>query len=494
MRNGHTVIIDSDFSAGQYNAASGTVALTGAFVVEAGVTLTINGDWNAAQTGTQNTLNAGAAIVFDGASGTSRSYLAAAGYYGAPSLVVDATPDNKAFFGLKAGSEATFAYNKQGFLGSNIRGGNVHLNGFSTGYIHDGYDRATTRDCEMPNVLMTNSGKFELRYIAGDNGTCDYSNLTILSPTVTDAFRTVGSAASTTQSSAYNLNGLSVDGNVQFYTRPEFTMNDWVVKNLDATLPTIGWQNADSWLLFNAHGVPAGSAKTSNVYFRAERYSPRAFNMKGSSHTQRHVDSAIFELNNLDSNQPGDAYLFSELVNPETVRISNNVVLKNANGQQSSAFVSFVNSNTTGRQVELENNVVFTPWYYQAIAVDAASVTPAGSLSSVKNNLFWGDDAGKEGYVIGSYAPNNTDILSQGAYDNNGVFNARTDGSHNELNLPLSYTPNAPIAQVAPAFVDDQRRLSTYGASQLSLDGTAQSAFNAFLTPKPAQQRPRPPD
>lgn len=480
----HTVTIDQNFQAGDYSSPSGSVALSGEFIVAAGVTLTVNGDWDASHIDTQNQLKQGAVIAFDGAQGVSRKYKAASDYYRAPSLVVESTAQDKAFFGLKAGSSATFAYDKQGFLGSNISGGNVHLNGFSTGYTHHGYDRTHTRECKMPNVLMTNSGKFELFFAMTDNSLeqCDFSNLTILSPTASLAFKSHGDATTTLQGPGFSLDGLSVDGVVHYYYRPEFSLNDWVVRNLTATSPNIGWQDADSWLLYNAHAIPAAAANISNVYFRSERYNPFGFTFNGAGHAKRTIDSVIFELNNLDNSESGDLYLFSAPgVANETVRISNNVALKNLNGKQSNTFVTVNTANQNGRQISLENNVAFIPWHNQAIAVDEAASTPSGTISGIKNNLFWGD-ADKPGYVINTYVPNHSDILAIDGYQNNGVYNARSDGTFAELNLPLSYTPNQPIATVTPNFVDEQRRLETYGANVLSLDGTANSAFLSFVT------------
>ncbi|MCJ8274752.1 MAG: hypothetical protein MJK04_35795, partial [Psychrosphaera sp.] len=214
-----TITVDQSFSAGLLHNAVGSVALKGEFEVAAGVTLTVNGDWDASQSTTQNVMRTGAHIEFDGNEDVMRSYIAAGNYYYAASVMIDSSIEDKAFFGLKPGSTAKFTYDKQRFLGSNIKGGNVHLNGFSTGYIHDGYDRETTKDCEMPNVLVTNSGEFHVRYSASENGSCDLRNLTILSSTAATAFKTVGTYADTTQSDLFNLIGLSVDGIVDYYAR-----------------------------------------------------------------------------------------------------------------------------------------------------------------------------------------------------------------------------------------------------------------------------------
>ena len=485
-----TITIDQSFVAGHIDNPAASVALNGEFVVEAGVTLTVNGDWDASQAATQNLLKTAGVIEFDGQSDVNRRYIATARYYGAPSLVVDSTTQDKAFFGLKLGSAATFAYDKQSFLGSNISGGNVHLNGFSTGYIHDGYDRVETRDCNMPNVLFTNSGEFQLRYFAGNNGSCDLQNLTVLSPTSTSAFRTFGSYTNTTQGAGFNLNGLSVDGGVEYYARGEFLMNDWVLRDLAATSPAIGWQDVDSWLLFNADTIAVGSRLTSNIYFRNEKSNPHGFAL-GNTYLDavpnRTFDSVVFDFNNLDANESGDMYLAGSpgVVN-ETISIVNNVALKNLNGNQSSTFITFNGSDQQGRTLEVENNVIFTPLGNRAIALNEASQTPTGSLAKVSNNIFWGE-AGQEGYVIdGLGTTSQTDILAAGAYANNGVYNARNDGSYGELDLPLSYTPQAPVTTLAPRFYDDTRRLDTYGSQVLGLDANAQNlaenAFRAYVT------------
>ncbi len=489
---GHfTVTIDQSFTAGQLTSPAGQVALIGEFVVETGVTLTVNGDWDASLEHSQNILKAGARIEFDGAAGVNRRYKTITKHYTEPSLVIQSTAQNKAFFGLKPGSAATFSYDKQKYYGANISGGNVHLNGFSTGYEHDGYDRIATRDCNMPDVLVTNSELFKLRYSAGDNGTCDMKNLTILSPTGPVAFQTVGTASSTTQGENYNLNGLSVDGQVAFYTRPEFMMNDWVVRDLAATLPQAGWQNVDSWLLFDTDTIPVGSSLTSNIYFRGEKYNPHGFTMSGgemsdgkmSNLSSRTIDSTIFDFNNLAAGESGDLYLFSgPAASGETVVISNNIGLKNLNGQQSSTFITFNDDEQGGRQLVLENNVVFIPPDNRVISLNEASLTPSNSLKSIKNNIFWGDMS-YPGYVVESLGNNShSDIISAGAYSNNRVFNARTDGEYSELDLPLSYRPNSDSITAFPNFYDDQRRLDSYGAQVLGLDGTAESAFNAHLT------------
>ncbi|MFT4928101.1 MAG: hypothetical protein ACI8WB_004216 [Phenylobacterium sp.] len=482
-----TVTIDQSFSAGQISSAAGTVVLTGEFIISNGVTLTVNGDWDASQPTSQNQLNGTAQVVFDGLTGITRSYQAASQHYRAPSLMIQSSAADKAFFGLKIGSAATFAYDKQGFLGSNIQGGNVHLNGFSSGYIHDGYNTTATKDCIMPNVLFTNSGQFMLRYSAADNGSCDLENLTILSPTVTNAFRTAGSYGSTTQSALFNLNGLSVDGGVEYYARSEFQMSDWVVKDLAATLSVQGWQNVDSWLLFNADTIPVGSALTSNVYFRGEKYNPHGYSMGTgymNVHNSRTIDSVVFDFVNLDAGESGDMYMFSGPGNAgETVHISNNVALDNINDKQSSTFITFNGSNQNGRKVELNNNVVFIPLNNRAISLNEASTTPSQTISSIEDNIFWGDSSQK-GYVVGSLGnTSEMDIVELDAYSNNGVYHGRNDGTHNELDLPLNYTPDAPVVTSAPHFYDDQRRLKTYGISELGLvDGTAETAFTAFVT------------
>ena len=484
---GHfTITIDQSFSAGLITAPEGNTALKGEFVIEPGITLTVNGDWDASQPESQNLLKSAGAIEFDGPRGISRRYIAASKHYRSPSLIVQSTAQNKAFFGLKPGSSATFVYDKQGFLGANISGGHVHLNGFSSGYIHDGYDRPSLRDCNMPNVLFSNSGRFDLRYFAKDNGSCNLENLTILSPTTATAFKTVGGASYTTQGPKYNLNGLSVDGGVEYYTRPEFLMNDWVVRGLAATLPNAGWQNADSWLLFDVDTLPVGSAFTSNIYFRGEKYNPHGFSLAGdglASVVNRTLDSVIFDFNNSAAAESGDMYLLDGPAQPnETVIIRNNIALKNLNGKQSSTFVTFNNANQNDRQLMLENNVVFIPGGNRAIALNEASLTPSNVLSSIKDNIFWGD-AAQPGHVIGSLNDNSlTDILAPKAYTHNGVFNARADGQNGALDLPLSYTPNAPVVVQPPYFYDDQRRLQTYGASELGLDGSAEAAFKAFVT------------
>ncbi len=478
-----TVTIDQSFIAGQASAPSGSTALTGEFVVNANITLTVNGDWDASQPDTQNIIHTAGRVEFDGDTGLVRQYKAASQYYGAPSLVIQATPDNKAFFGLKPGSAAAFEYDKQVYLGSNISGGNVHLNGFSTGYIHDGYDRVTTRDCNMPNVLFTNSGQFQLRYYAGDNGTCDMQNLTILSSTAPMAFLTSGVANSTTQGTAYNLNGLSVDANVGFYTRPEFSMNDWVVRDLEATLPDQVWQNIDSWLLYNVNTLPVGSATTSHVYFRSDQQNPHGFSLAGGSMSSRTIDSVVFDFVNQDVNESGDMYLFDGPgATNETVSITNNVGLKNLNGNQSSTFITFNNSQQNGRQVMLNNNVVYIPAINRAISLNEASLTPTDTVASVQNTIFWGD-TGSEGYVAESLNSGSaSDILANTAYHHNAVYNGRSDGLFGELHLPLTYTPDAPVTSDNPRFHDDQRRLSTYGSDVLGLNGTAEAAFYAFLT------------
>ncbi len=483
---GFTITINKSFIAGLATTAPGDYALKGEFVVESGVILTVNGDWDATQATTQNVLNGNGQILFDGPAGVTRRYKAASGYYGAPSLLVDSSKDDKAFFGLKPGALGVFAYDKQGFLGSNIRGGNVHLNGFSSGYIHDGYDRQTTKDCEMPNVLFTNSGKFQVRYLAGENGSCDLRNLTVLSSTAATAFKTQGAYADTTRNDSFNLNGLSVDGRVDFYARGEFQMNDWVVKKLSASLPGIGWNDVDSWLLFDADNVPVGSAKTSNIYFRNDKSNPHGYGM-GSQHMTgmmvREIDSVVFDFVNQDVGESGDLYLFDTAASAnETVRISNNIALKNVNGNQSSTFITFNGDHQDGRQIEVSNNVVYIPDDNRAVALNEGSSTPANILSKVSDNIFWGD-ADMPGYVVSSFANNSQiDIVTSGAYTNNGVANARKDGQFGGLNLPLSYIPNAPVTTDMPHFYDDTRRLGSYGKKVLGLDGTADTAFNAFVT------------
>ncbi len=481
-----TITVDQSFIAGLATTAPGDYALKGEFVVESGVILTVNGDWDASQSTTQNVLNGNGQILFDGGTGVARRYIAASGYYRAPSLLVASTKADKAFFGLKPGALGSFAYDKQGFLGSNIQGGNVHLNGFSTGYIHDGYNTAATQDCIMPNVLFTNSGRFLLRYFALQNGSCDLQNLTMLSPTVPTAFATGGIAGQGAQSELFNLNGLSVDGGVEYYSRPEFLMNDWVVKDFLATLPEQGWQDIDSWLLFNANAIPVGSASTSNIYFRAEKYNPYGFGLNAgvmTGRSLREIDSVVFDFVNLEGIEPGDMYLFGGPGETgETVRITNNIGLKNLNGQQASTFMTFNGSNQDGRSVEANNNVVFVPFNNRSIALNGASLTPAGTVTSVKDNIFWGD-ATQPGFVIDALGTTSaTDIVTSGAYANNGVFNGRTDGNHGELDLPLSYTPDLPVTTNAPQFHDDTRRLDTYGASQLGLQGGEEATFNAFVT------------
>ena len=313
IANGHEIVIDVDFTAGQFTSPEGTVVLNGHFEVEPGVTLTVNGDMDARQSTTQTLIKTGGRIEFDGPSNVQRSYFATQTFYKAPSLVIDSTPQDKAFFGLKVGSEATFDYNNHGFYGANISGGNVHLNGFVNGYIHNAYDRVNTKDCTMPNVLMTNSGTLDLRYAAGSNGTCDYSNLTILSPTGPVAFKSAGNTNDTNTGAAYNLNGLSVDGRVEYYYRPEFSMNDWVLAELDATAPLAGWQDVDSWLLFHADSIPAAAKNTSNVYFRANKYNPHGFGFGGyyNGYTERSVDSVVFDFVNQDASESGDMFLFA---------------------------------------------------------------------------------------------------------------------------------------------------------------------------------------
>ncbi len=481
-----TVTVDQSFSAGQVSDGEGSLALVGEFVVAAGVTLTVNGDWDATQANTQNVMYAGAHIEFDGGEGITRRYKAAGAHYRYPSLRVDASADNKAFFGLKPSSSASFVYDKHIWYGSNIIGGNVHLHGFSSGYIHDGFNNAPTKACDMPNVLFTSSAQFELRYSADDNASCNWENLTVLSPTVDKAFRTVGSYNTTAQSTLFNMNGLSVDGEVEFYARPEFTMNDWVLRDLANTLPQKGWQDVDSWLLFNADTIGVGSVKTSNIYFRAEKHNPHGFTLGGGYMTDRslrELDSVVFDFNNLDDGESGDLYLADGAAHAgETVRITNNIALKNLNGNQSNTFVTFNGSYQNGRQVELNNNVVFIPLTNRAISVSEASLTPTNTLSQINNNIFWGD-AAKPGYVVGNLNSGSAeDILSSSAYSHNGVFNARSDGEFDELDLPLSYAPEQPIATDAPRFYDDQRRLETYGKEVLGLDGSAETAFNAFIT------------
>ena len=479
----YTITIDQSFTAGQITDVQGSVALTGEFIVNAGTNLIVNGDWDASQPNTQNILKTGASIEFDGNSGVTRTYKAASQYYGYPSLRIEATPDNKAFFGLKPGSAATFKYDKHVYLGSNISGGNVHLNGFSTGYIHDGYDRVATRDCDMPNTLLTNSGQFELRYYAGDNGSCDLSNLTILSSTHNTALFTIGSSGSSTQGSSFNLNGLSVDGGVGYYTRPEFMMNDWVIKELSMTLPQNAYQNISNWLLYNVSTLPVGAANMSSIYYRNERSNPHGFSLAGGSLSSRTLDSVIFDFLNLDATESGDNYLFDGAGTAnETVNIQNNISLKNINGNQSSTFVTFNSSNQNGRQVNINNNVVFVPWINRAISLNEAGETPSNILNSVSNNIFWGD-TGKEGYVAQTLTTSSaTDILASGAYSNNAVYQTRSDGQFDELDLPLSYIPNSPATTNAPRFHDNQRRLATYGSAVLGLDGTDETAYYAFIT------------
>ena len=481
-----TITIDKDFSAGELEAASGTVALRGEFVVESGVTLTVHGDWDASHQNTQNQLKEGASIVFDGETNVARHYLAASGHYRAPSLVVQSSTDNKAFFGLKPGSNATFVYDRQGFLGSNISGGNVHLNGFSTGYTHQGYDRVNTRNCNMPNVLVTNSGRFNLVYHAAEDSTCDFSNLTILSPTSTIAFKSSGIGSSIIQGAAYRLDGLSVDGRAEYNYRSEFIMNDWVIGDLAALAHSkTGWQNVDSWLLFNAEYLPVGSEQISNVYYRLEKYNPHGFYVSEpiADYSSHSIDSVVFDFINLSSGEAGDMYLFSGPGNTgETINISNNIVLKNLNGMQTSTFMTFNNANQNGRRVYLDNNVVYIP-NNNAISLNTGQI-PTGTLASVSNNLFWGTP-GEEGYVIDNLlgtSDSQIDILSQGAYRNNGAYHARKDGSHGELNLPLSYTPESLRSTDNPHFNDDSRRLETYGQQVLNLNGTAEATFNAFIT------------
>ncbi|MCJ8271520.1 MAG: hypothetical protein MJK04_19240, partial [Psychrosphaera sp.] len=281
-------------------------------------------------------------------------------------------------------------------------------------------------------------------------------------------------------------NGLSVDGNVDYYARGEFQMNDWVVKDLAANLPDIGWQDIDSWLLFSVDSIPVGSAKTSNIYFRNEKSNPHGYGMGGGYMTgraERVIDSVVFDFVNQDVNESGDLYMFSSPAGAnETVRITNNISLKNLNGNQSSTFITFNGDDQGGRQIEVSNNVVYIPDNNRALSLNEASSTPANILSKVNDNIFWGD-ADKPGYVVGSLGSSSqTDVVSSGAYTNNGVANARKDGQFGELDLPLSYTPNAPVTTATPQFYDDSRRLDTYGSVVLGLDGTADSAFNAFVT------------
>ncbi|MBM96604.1 MAG: hypothetical protein CMI09_12265 [Oceanospirillaceae bacterium] len=479
----NTVTIDQNFTAGQLTDAQDSVALTGEFIVNANIALVVNGDWDASNPNTQNVLKTGASVEFDGDTGMTRVYKAASQYYGYPSLKIEATPDNKAFFGLKPGSAASFKYDKHVYLGSNISGGNVHLNGFSTGYIHDGYDRVATRDCDMPNTLFTNSGQFELRYYAGDNGSCDLSNLTILSPTGANALFTIGLSGSSTQNSTFNLNGLSVDGNVAYYTRPEFLMNDWVVRELSMTLPANAYPDISNWLLFDASTLPVGAASMSGIYYRNERSNPHGFSLAGGSLSSRTLDSVIFDFINLDPAESGDNYLFDGAGSAnEVITIRNNISLQNLNGNQSSTFVTFNSSLQNGRQVQLENNVVFIPRINRAISLNEAGETPANILTRVSDNIFWGE-SGQEGYVADSLtASSATDIISSGAYISNAIFNARTDGTFAELDMPLSYTPATQATGDAPRFHDDQRRLATYGSSVLGLDGTDETAYYAFVT------------
>jgi hypothetical protein len=483
----HTVTIDRPFTAGVLDTPQGYSVLIGEFIIEAGMTLTVNGDWNAGQSRTQNILKQGAHVEFNGTSGTTRVYKTVAKHYTAPSIVVKSSQQDKAFFGLKPGSKASFIYDRQGFLGANIYGGNIHLNGFSTGYIHHVYDRSTTNRCKMPNVLMTNSGRFELRYLAGKNGSCDMRNLTILSPVdkKQSAFRTAGNAVKLVRGARFNLNGLSVDGTAEYYARSEFYMNDWVLRGLEATTPNHGWQNINEWLLFNADTLPASSAQISNVYFRSNKYNPHGFTFSAAALTGkpiRKTDSVIFDFVNLSADESGDMYIINGPgANNEILQINNNIALKNLNGHQSSTFVTYNSSEQNGRQLVLENNVVYIPHFNRAISLNEASTTPAYSISSVRSNIFWGDDK-RKGYVIDSVGKHSLeDILAQGAYVNNGVYQARDDGLFGSLDLPLSYTPNDAVFTGDPQFHDDSRRLETYGKAILDLDGQANDTFIAFV-------------
>jgi hypothetical protein len=186
--------------------------------------------------------------------------------------------------------------------------------------------------------LFTNSGEFQVRYSSGENGSCDLRNLTVLSSTAATAFKTQAAYADTTRNDSFNLNGLSVDGSVDFYARGEFQMNDWVVKKLFASLPGIGWNDVYSWLSFDADSVPVGSAKTSNIYFRNDKFNPHGYGM-GSQHMTgmalREIDSVVFDFVNQAVGESGDLYI------PD----SNRAVSLNAARSTPANILSKVNDN-----------------------------------------------------------------------------------------------------------------------------------------------------
>jgi hypothetical protein len=129
--------------------------------------------------------------------------------------------------------------------------------------------------------LFTNSGEFQVRYSSGENGSCDLRNLTVLSSTAATAFKT---------QSAY----------------------------------------ADS--------VPVGSAKTSNIYFRNDKFNPHGYGM-GSQHMTgmalREIDSVVFDFVNQAVGESGDLYI------PD----SNRAVSLNAARSTPANILSKVNDN-----------------------------------------------------------------------------------------------------------------------------------------------------
>ena len=130
----------------------------------------------------------------------------------------------------------------------------------------------------------------------------------------------------------------------------------------------------------------------------------------------------------------------------------------------------------------MTNNVAYIPDVNRAIAVNEAGNTPSGTLTTVKDNIFWGSQ-GNEGYVIDSLTTTSeTNILTSTAYGNNAAWNARTDGSRGEIDMLLNFAPSPLVSTDNPRFNDDSRRLASYAQAVLNLEASEQAGFNAFVT------------
>lgn len=504
---GHVITVTANATVGT-SPASGTnaitIANTGKLIINTGVTLTVRGDCTVTGSGSNVThvqMNAGSTWKFDGSLASSPSTAIyrlklGAGYYTYPQLEINGTSGSRCTFTSDSGG-ANGAITNGGFLGGSVdaefcdfsRLGSASVSAFLLPQYQ------VTAVLSLVDCTVNTCGKIETGNSVGGGAVQRFQRTKFTNSLHAD-YNLDGGATGALTTGVMLIDGCSFDKSLFIAVR-DFTITNNYFHEVFTTLGSYPWVEFSN----NFIRDPAAAARNvhgdvDNCYWLEDHADGNPHGMGPATEGDCEITNNVIASSCATGDQAGDMIMPPAWAAPHTCRVTGNIVLANAGGDNIGKLVSLLgNANVT---VEIEHNTYFTVGLGEtAVTFGETYAGHAGMISRFRSNLAWGPGSSgmKLGHLTETSTP--TDLADPDFVDYNagwGIAAGSLGGGYNETNMTapmftgtrgVDWAVND-IDGVDPQFIDPTRCLETWGAAIESTDGSLSQAL-AVLADDPSK-------